>query len=89
MYILIYPVISAAILFILIQLGPKSSDQFKKKRFSIGLVGMLFVQFLLFLVLHFIVARFWSDVNLGNIWIGIVVFSVLLALWATRRRREP
>ena len=88
MYILIYPVISAAILFVLIQLSPNSSDRFKKKRFSIGLVGMFFIQLILFVILHFIVARFWPGANLGNIWIGIVVFSILLALWATRRRRE-
>ena len=88
MYILIYPAIAAALFFILIQLGPKRSDQFKKKQLATGLVGMFFVQLILFLILHFIVARIWPDANLGNIWIGIVIFSILLALWATRRRRD-
>jgi hypothetical protein len=90
MYLLYILAINPLVLAVIIYATGKYKSRFNSSRFTTALVGMCLVQIVLLALIALIQYAFLSrdiNINLNPALIWVFLFSLVLALWATKHIR--
>jgi hypothetical protein len=87
--ILLLHLVPISLLYIIVNADEKSSKAIKKKRFATALAGMCLLNFVLIIAVVIIAEKFYGPAA-GfklTVFIAIMLFSLIVALWATKHIR--